>query len=141
MSGRPGESYAFARGLPATHLRFTSLCQTVCSKAEWATALPCTPSAFLRYGFAVRSESIGCSRQLIPRRTYVSGAGPLSRPVTGPSEESEEKSLRSLYLHLRLDAKGTRTDRCGMSRLKQPADAYRTAKLHPQESAASASTG
>ncbi|MBI2742541.1 MAG: hypothetical protein HYX48_01325 [Chlamydiales bacterium] len=54
--------------------------------------------AFLRYGFAVRSESIGCSRR------------------------------SSHFLRQRVPFASSR-------------NAYRTAKLHPQESAASASTG
>ncbi|MBI2743693.1 MAG: hypothetical protein HYX48_07230 [Chlamydiales bacterium] len=45
--------------------------------------------AFLCYGFALRSESIDCSR----RSSHFLRRGSLSRPVAGLCKEVEEKSL------------------------------------------------
>ena len=51
--------------LPAAHLRLISLCQIMSSEVRRVLPSPAA-FAFLRYDFAVRSESNGCDKHSLP---------------------------------------------------------------------------
>ncbi|MBI2742490.1 MAG: hypothetical protein HYX48_01065 [Chlamydiales bacterium] len=89
MSGRPGESFAFSRGLPATLLRCISLCQIASSEKGCTEYYPVGALAALSCGcnFAVRYASAGCSR----RSSLACQRGSLSRPVAVVVKEKGEK--------------------------------------------------
>ncbi|MBI2743343.1 MAG: hypothetical protein HYX48_05445 [Chlamydiales bacterium] len=107
MSGWLGDRpSAFSRSPPATPLRFTSLCQIASSEKGCTQYYPVDALTALSCGcdFAVRSESIGCSR----RSSHFLRRGSLSRPVAVADKETEDLSLQTLCLALRLTRKGPR---------------------------------
>ena len=72
--GSAGEHCVSLSALPAAHLRLISLCQIMSSESGRVLPSRTSASRFLRYDFAVRSESIGCDKHSLAHSFVV---GPL----------------------------------------------------------------
>ena len=66
MSGVQEGTACPSRNSPLAHLRLISLCQIMSSEAERVLPSSAALRAFLRYDFAVRSESNGCDKHSLP---------------------------------------------------------------------------